>query len=436
MIGDWWYDLSPAMQDSLTAFGLVSPAILIAAVLLPGHAPGPLALALARRHWAVTAIFVALIAVSVALGTGLLAQERAIRAATARAADPFDIIVAAPGSELTVLFATVFLRPSDMGLVGGTVLNDLAHDERVSFVAPVGFGDSVGDAPIVGTTVDLVKHLAKRAEMEGRVWTAPFEAIVGSALDAQIGDNLQPAHGLGAAAEAHAHEGSYFQVVGRMPRTGSPWDRAVIVPIEALWQVHGLADGHREAGPIGPPYVPDLFPGAPAIVVGTEGLSAAYSLRSDFDRQGETMAFFPGAVLAQLYGVMGDVRGAMSVMANVTQLLVAAGALSGLAIVARLFRRQLALLSALGASRRFITAVIWVHALAHLVIGAILGVLLGFAATAVLSGVVAGRTNLAIRAQLGTAEILTVCAFLGLSAVAALIPALGARSPLFAKELR
>ncbi len=433
---DWWYDLTPQVQDALTALCLLSPIFLIAAILLPGHAPATLSLALIRRHWAVTVIFVVLISVSVALGTGLLAQERALRTATARAADPFDIIVAAPGSELTVMFAAVFLRPSDMGLVGGAVLKDLAADKRVTFLAPIGFGDSVGDAPIVGTTANLVTHLAGDAGIQGRIWQAPFEAITGAALEARIGDHLAPAHGVGDAAEAHAHDGTSFEVVGLMPSTGSPWDRAVIVPIEALWQVHGLADGHREAGPIGPPFVPELVPGVPAIVVGTETLADAYSLRSEYDRKGATMAFFPGAVLAQLYGVMGDVRGAMSVMANVSQVLVAIGALCGLAIVARLFRRQLALLAALGAPRRFVMAVIWVHALLHLVAGAVLGLVMGFAATGALSRIIAGRTSLAIDAHLGTAEILTVCAFLGISAIAALIPALAARSPQFATELR
>jgi putative ABC transport system permease protein len=208
------------------------------------------------------------------------------------------------------------------------------------------------------------------------------------------------------------------------------------VPIEALWQTHGLADGHAEPGQLGPPFVPNLVPGVPAIVVSTESLAAAYSLRADYGRRGETMAFFPGAVLAQLYVVMGDVRGAMSAMATVTQLLVAAGVLSGLAIVARLFRRQLALLSALGASGRFVLAVMWTYAVAHLVAGAVAGVALGFLAAGVLSSVISAQTGLEFRAELAIAELQVVCGFLGLAAVAAMVPALGAPSRRTAAELR
>ncbi len=74
------------------------------------------------------------------------------------------------------------------------------------------------------------------------------------------------------------------------------------------------------------------------------------------------MAFFPGAVLAQLHALMGDIRQIMSVMAVLTQVLVTAGVLTGLIALARLFARRLALLRALGAPGRFVFAVVWSYA--------------------------------------------------------------------------
>ena len=414
--------MSAGAQDAVVGAALLAPLGLVALVLLPGHRPAPLVAALILRHRAVSVIFVALIALSIALGTGLLAQERAIRTATARAADPFDIVVAAPGSELTVLFATVFLQASDMELIGGEVLQDLAADDRVALAAPLGFGDSVDGAPIVGTTADLVRHLSGDG-LEGRIWQSPFEAIAGSAVAAAIGSHLEPAHGVGEIAAEDAHDGAQFTLVGRMAPTGTPWDRAILVPIEAVWQVHGFADGHRETGRLGPPFVPDLMPGVPAIVVAAKSLGGAYSLRAAFTRDGETMAFFPGTVLAQLHGVMGDVRGAMSAMAMVSQGLVAGSVLCGLAIVARLFRRQLALLAALGAPGRFVVAVMWLHAMTHLLAGAAIGLLLGQLAAGSLSAFVSRSTGLELAADLGVAELLAVAAFLGLASLAALLPA-------------
>ena len=60
--------------------------------------------------------------------------------------------------------------------------------------------------------------------------------------------------------------------------------------------------------------------------------------------------FFPGAVLAQLHALLGDVRQVMSLLAIVTQVLVAAGVLTGLVILTRLYAQRLALLRALPTS--------------------------------------------------------------------------------------
>ena len=78
-------------------------------------------------------------------------------------------------------------------------------------------------------------------------------------------------------------------------------------------------------------------------------LWANYALKSEFTRN-DAMAFFPGTVLAQLHGLLGDIRQVMSVMAVVTQILVTAGVLAGLLVLSRLFARALALLRA---ARRF-----------------------------------------------------------------------------------
>jgi putative ABC transport system permease protein len=430
-----WRDLPAWAQDALTGLAMIVPLMVVGLALVPRHNPWPLVAALIRRYWGVSAVFVALVAVSIAIGSGILAQERAIRAATARAADPFDLVVAAPGSELTVLFAAVFLQPSDMGLVGGDTLEELASDERVALAAPVAFGDSVGDAPIVGTTSELVTHLGG-GTLDGRLWETPFEAVVGSTVEAALGGELAPAHGHGDAADEEAHGEAHLTVVGRLPPTGTPWDNAVLIPVEGVWQIHGLADGHEERGRLGPPFAPDLVPGVPAIVVKAESLGGAYSLRAAFTRDGETMAFFPGTVLAQLHGVMGDVREAMSIMALVSQALVAGGVICGLVIVARLFRRQLALLAALGAPARFVVSVMWLHAMAHLVVGAVFGLLLGRVATSALSALASTRTGLELRAELGVGELLAVAGFLGLASLFALLAAVAAPSRRPAEELR
>ena len=412
-----WDDLPAAAQDgALLALGLL-PLALLALALLPGHRPAPLVAALLRRHRGISAILVALVAISVAVGTGLLAAERAVRAASARAADLFDVVIAAPGSETTVLLAAAFLQPADMGLVSGEDLAAILDDPRAAMAAPLGFGDSVGAFPVIGTTADLVRHLAPG--LEGPLWRTPFEAVVGAATPFAPGDGIEPAHGHGDAAE-DSHDAD-LAVVARMPRTGTPWDRAVLIPIEGVWRLHGLSDGHAPGSTgLGPPFDPALTPGAPAVVVRATGIGPAYSLRADWQRDGETMALLPGATLAQLFRVMGDVREAMSLMALVSLGLVAAAVLCGLALVARLFRPQIALLHALGAPARFSAAVLWLHAVLHLLAGAAMGLGLGWLAAGLASRAALARAGLDVSARIGMPELIVLSAFLGLASTAAL----------------
>ncbi|NIY73999.1 FtsX-like permease family protein [Marivivens donghaensis] len=421
---DLWYDLPVAAQDLLAVIGLLLPALITGVVVLRGHTPWPLVKAIIWRFRVPSVMFIVLIAVSVGLGVGLLAQERGLRKGTAQAADKFDLIVSAPGSELSVMLAAVFLQPSDMGLIDGETYNEIAATESVAIAAPLAFGDSYAGAPVIGSTAEFVAYLTDQ-NVEGAIFADHEEAVVGALVPLEIGAQFTPAHGMTHIDGGAEEHGVSFSVTGRMAPTGTPWDRAIIVPVEAVWEVHGLANGHApEAGDvIGGPFDAEYFPGTPAVVVHAEALWANYALRSTFTRDRETMAFFPGAVLAGLYNVMGDVRQAMSVMALVTQVLVAVSVMLGLFILSRLFRRQVALLRALGAPSRFVFAMMWSFSAVLLLSGAITGMLIGVGAAMVLSQIVTAQTNILVTAPLGWQEIQFVAGFVSVTLLISLLPA-------------
>jgi len=420
-----WAALPVFMQNGLIAVGLLGPLLLVGALLLRGFRPWPLVRALLWRFRWANLMFVLLIAVSIGMGIGLIAQERGLRVGTAKAAEKFDLVVTAPGSELTMMLAAVYLQPAAVPLLDGFAYDRIARHDHVAIAAPIAFGDSHEGAPVVGTIADFVTHLAGDP-VEGRLFQRSGEAVIGSAIDLKIGDRFTPAHGHGARAEEDAHDGFEIEVVGRMPPTGSPWDRAILIPVETVWEVHGLANGHRveEGDRIGPPFTPELFPGTPAIIVRATEFWANYALRSEFSEAGETMAFFPGTVLNDLYRVMGDVRQAMSVMSTVNQILVATAVLLGLFILSRLFQRQLAMLRALGAPRRFILSVVWGYGVSLLLAGTALGLTFGFAAAALLSRLVTQRTDILVTASITWSEVTLALAFLSATSFLSLIPAL------------
>jgi putative ABC transport system permease protein len=55
------------------------------------------------RHLGTYVLFILLVAVATAIGVAITAQETALRTGSARAADKFDLVIAAPGSQTDVV---------------------------------------------------------------------------------------------------------------------------------------------------------------------------------------------------------------------------------------------------------------------------------------------------------------------------------------------
>ncbi|MEM1100204.1 MAG: hypothetical protein AAGH73_01580 [Pseudomonadota bacterium] len=219
------------MSNAAMLLAVLLPGLALGVVLLRGFRPWPLVGALLARYRWINVVFFLLIAVATAMGIGVTAVERAVREGTARAADKFDLVIGAPGSELTLLFASVFAEPSDVGLVSGEDFVAVAESAGVEFAAPLGFGDSHEGAPIIGTTMEFVEHMSGGVLSEGRGFEQPFDVIAGALNPIEIGARFEPAHGFGESAEEGLH-GDTLTVVGRLPVTGAPWDHALLTPIE------------------------------------------------------------------------------------------------------------------------------------------------------------------------------------------------------------
>jgi len=383
--------------------------------------------ALARYRWSALA-FVALVAAGVALSVAIVSQERALRSGSARAADRFDLIVAAPGSRTDSLLATVFLRPGSSQLLSPAFSAALLNDTRGSFVSPLAFGDSHRGQPVVGVTAALVAHLSGGLA-EGRGFTGRTEAVVGSASGLQVGEKFHPAHGVQHGGETHGGDdaldahGVEITVVGRMQPTGSPWDRAVMVPVELVWETHRLPAGHAPgSAQLGPPFDEAFTPGVPAAVVRTANLAEAYKLRRAYTGR-ESMAFFPAEALIQLYAVLGDIRQLMSLLAVVTQALVLLSIIASVFILFRLLMPQFVTLRALGAPRRFVFAVAWGFTATLILVGILVGMLGGFALSFGISGWLAQATGVSLQPRIGGEELAMALVLAVIGLVLAGLPA-------------
>lgn len=383
--------------------------------------------ALARYRFSALA-FVLLVAAGVTLSVAIVSQERALRSGSAQAADRFDLIVAPPGSRTDALMTGVFLRPGSGQLLSPALTAALLNDSRAGFVSPLAFGDSHRGAPVVGVVAALVEHLSGGLA-EGRLFAARSEAVVGAASALKVGDVFQPAHGVHHGGEAHggddhlnAHDVT-VTVVGRMKPTGSPWDRAVAVPVELVWSLHHLPAGHApESAELGAPFDAAHTPGIPAAVVHTGNLANAYKLRGAYTGR-ESMAFFPAEALVQLYSVLGDMRQLMSLLALVTQALVLLSIIASVFILFRLLMPQFVTLRALGAPRRYVFAVAWGFTALLVGLGVALGLAGGYALSFGISTWLAHLTGVALRPTLGATEWLMALAILAVGLVLASLPA-------------
>lgn len=402
--------------------------------------PFPVAWASLRRNRFTAILFLVIVALAVALGIAISAQERALRVGSARAADKFDLIVSAPGSHNDVLFSTVYLDPTAVPLLDPGVTRQLLDEPEADFVAPIGFGDAIGDDPLVGTIAPFVDHLSGGLA-EGRLFAEIDEAVVGALSRHAIGDELEVSHGHGGATETdadsaadaieageavHGEDGEHphVKIVGRMQPTGTPWDRAIIVPIEYNWEAHGLGTGHSPGEThIGAPFDPDALPGLPAVVVKPHDVAAAYGLRAAY-RTPQSTAFFPAEVLVELYAVLGDATAIMSGLTLAAQALVVAAILAGVVAILDLQRQRFAVLRALGASPLFIFSAVWIYVAAIVLTGALAGLALGWGAASVVSDLLAQSTGVAMRAEIGARELSLVSMLVGLGLVLAIVPAL------------
>jgi putative ABC transport system permease protein len=391
---------------------------------------------------------IVLIAFAVALGVAVSTQERALRKGSARAADPFDLIVGAPGSPTQLVLTTVYLQPHALPLIPADVLNNLQGEAGVEWVSPVAFGDFYQGHPVVGATTAFLSQGGRNAPGEGRLFQRSSEAVVGIDVSLRLGESFQPVHGAASPLQADAgfgnHEAS-LTVVGRMARLGSPWDRAIVVPVEAVWELHGLGKGHtpvpeghhdeHEDSKIGPPWKEEEMAASPAVVVKPRTVSDAYRLRNKY-RTGGTMALFPAEVLVELYATMGDIRDILAVISVLTQVLVIGAILLAVFASLQIKRKQLAVLRALGASQGYVFTVVWIHVTVMILLGTAVGFCLGWFGAWCLSYFFAGKTGLFLPVAPAFKEIVMALALVILGSVLALVPSFAVYRQSVSKALR
>ncbi|MBB4122363.1 ABC transporter permease [Martelella radicis] len=408
-----------------------------------------------KRLWAGSVVIVLLIALATALGVTITLQERALRLGSARASEKFDLVIGAPGSETQLVLSSVFLQPSDLPLMDGDLLPELNADPRVAWAAPIGFGDSYAGYPIVGTTTALIEATVP-GFAEGGIFVHEGDAVIGSAVDLAVGSEIKPMHGA-AETGGHTHTELAYHVTGKAEPTGTPWDRAILVPIQAVWHIHGLggddlheeeaadhdeanhdhgADDHADdehdehhhesveaAAPINEHWQRGETPGLPAILVKPKSIADAYRLRQDYREADGTVAVFPAEVLTRLYATLGDARQVLTAIAIGAQVLVAAALMLVTVIHVSQRRREIGALRAFGAPRGAVFAIVWVELFSLVGLGIAIGYGAGFIAARMISQSIMAERGVNMPVGFVGSDIANALVLLVVAALLAALPA-------------
>jgi putative ABC transport system permease protein len=393
-------------------------------------------LTIAWRNLTTRPVQTALTALIVALGAGLAVAVIALAGGTRRglieAGGPFELVIGPKGSATQLVNSSVLLQDLPIGNFPYARYQAIAADPRVLAAVPIGLGDNIQGLRLVGTTPAF--FLVTKASGQpfyrlarGHPFDQASTAVLGSAaadrLGLGVGATLVSTHGVMATFEEAAHDATPYTVVGVLASTNTPADLGIYVPLESVWEVHGL-HGHDEAHADAHADADD--PGVTAVLVRARDISAAYQLYQELNAAPDVQAALPGAVLTQYLTLLGQGQQVLSLVAGVA--LVMAGLSVALtlygAVLAR--QREIAVLRALGASRRTVLGVALLESLALGGVGLAAGGLLGYVAAAIIAARVRWDSAVAVQLAPEPSLIGVTLVLLSIGLVAGLAPALRA----------
>lgn len=153
---------------------------------------------------------------------------------------PFDMVLGAKGSPLQLVLSSVLHIDVPTGNVPLKEVGYLQKNPMVASAVPVSYGDNYAGYRILGTVPQYLKQYDAVIE-KGKLYTEPFEVVVGyavrSELGLELGDTFISSHGL-TARNVESHDEHPYVVKGLLEPTGTVVDNLIITSLESIWEAH------------------------------------------------------------------------------------------------------------------------------------------------------------------------------------------------------
>ena len=404
---------------------------------------------LSRRYSALLTLIA--IAFSTALLLGVQQVREQGKAAFFNSVSGTDLIVGAPSGPIQLLLYSVFHIGQATNNLPWSRYLAINEDPRVEWSIPISLGDSHRGYTVVGTTNDLFVHFMygqqqSLAFSRGGPFKDRFDVVVGhevaKRLKYRLGDHLVIAHG-GGNTSFKQHDNLPFTLSGVLAATGTPLDRAVLIPLEGLEAIHlgwragipipGLEVSAEQARQL------DLTPReVTSVLVGLKSKLQTFRIQRELNTRADSplMAVLPGMALQQLWQVIGVIEQSLLLVSSAALLIGMIGLLALLLVGLEQRRHEIAVLRCMGCPPIKIAALLLLESVLLTASGLLLGIAALQGLIMGLKGPLLDEFGLALTlSPLSSTQWLQTALILGMGALAGLVPALKAWRQARAQDL-
>lgn len=373
-----------------------------------------------------TTLNVVLLALGIATITLLMLASSQLEERMHRDARGIDLVVGAKGSPMQIILSSIYQLDVPTGNIAWKQAQELAKHRGVKKTLPLAMGDNFKGFRIVGTNHDYVTHYGAELR-EGRLWSAPLEAVLGAEVARQsglgVGATFSGAHGMGGGGGEHLHEEHPYRVTGVLRPTGTVADRIVLTDVASLWAVHADQYDIKDVARIAE-LLPEEAKELTALLIEYSSPLSAAVLPRYVNANSDMQAASPAYETARLFSIIGV---GVDVLRGFALVLIFS---AGLSVFIALYnaleerRYDLAIMRALGARPRKLMALLLFEGMLLALMGAGLGLLLGHVLTEVLGFALKHANQPEVTGWIWSAsELWLVAIALGVGVAAALVPA-------------
>ena len=374
-----------------------------------------------------------------------------------------DIVVGAKGSPLQLILSSVYHIDIPTGNIAYSQAKKIMNNPQIEESIPLALGDNWRGFRIVGTTTKYIRHYDMSLST-GRYWDQNFEVVVGSSVDLDIGDEFMGVHGL--LEDGSSHEEHKYNVVGILKPSGTVIDRLILTSLNSVLDIHGLHkvdnsfeknhehqhdhEHHKEehhdvhehdhdkekhknedenhhkhskndketnkTNELGSSEIT-------ALLIKTKSPIANINLPRSINRESSLQAANPALEINRLISLFGIGSKSFAILSLILILIASLNIFSGLASNLENRMGDLAVLRAVGFSKKRIFKIIVLEGILVVLIGIILGILIGFLLFSILTHNIftLHTTNASLIFNLDFILIILFVFFAGL--IAAIFPA-------------